>query len=199
MARPASYDTERVLESALTQFWSSGFNGSSVDDLVDGTALNKHSLYQAFGGKKGLFLQAIERFLHKHSRHYLALLDDGAGMRALENYFSEVLRHTDERGCLLVNTAVELGAADPAIHKVITRYYQRLAKGFCGALQRGQADGSIRADLDPVSTADWLLHATQGLSVNARLQTRSRCQPDSLLGLLGTAGPEAALANRRHS
>lgn len=186
MPRPIAYDAEQVLENALAQFWAEGFKRSSVDAIVAATALNKHSLYQAFGGKNGLFLQVLARYRDQQGQRYLGILDQQRGLAALRAYFDAVLDTADQRGCLLVNTAIELGGADPDCQRLLTDYYGRVAAAFARALRQGQADGDVRAGLDADATARWLLRMLQGLSVGARLG--QRCE--SIDGLLALLKPE---------
>lgn len=194
MGRPASYDATAVEQAALEQFWAEGYKASSVDLLIAGTGLNKHSLYQAFGGKSGLFARVLERYLVDFSQTFLDIFDRHRGYAALQKYLQAVLAKSDARGCLLVNAAVELGASDPAIHQLITNYYARLAQCFTEAIAAGQQDGDIRPELDPRATASWLVTAMQGLGVNSRLGAAQRNAAKSLLALLATATTTAAAA-----
>lgn len=186
MARPVEYEEQAVVDAALEQFWSSGFTASSVDALVAGTALNKHSLYQNFGGKNGLFRRALERYLERYAQRYLEVFEQHQGLDALRRYFRAVLREHSERGCLLVNTAVELGGSDAGCQHLLNDYYDRVAGHFAAAIRAGQRAGTIRAELDARSSAGWLLHALQGLSVDMRLESPRRHSAESLLALLAT-------------
>ncbi|HSB95178.1 MAG TPA: TetR family transcriptional regulator, partial [Spongiibacteraceae bacterium] len=73
MGRPISYDKTAVVGAALEQFWRAGFTATNIDTLIAGTGLNKHSLYQAFDGKTGLFIAALELYLAEYSQTYLAI------------------------------------------------------------------------------------------------------------------------------
>ena len=190
MARPIRYDEQAVVQTALEQFWQDGFNGCSVDALVDGTGLNKHILYQAFGGKNGLFRRALESYLQQYSHHYMAVFDSKRGLDALRDYFRAVLRNTDPRGCLVANTAVELGDADAACRRLLADYYDQLGARFARAIRQGQRDGCIRAELHARDTALWLVRATQGLAVAARLDAQASPAVNGLLALLATPAPE---------
>lgn len=169
MPRPVTYDEGAVVDAALEQFWAEGFHRSSVDTLVAGTGLNKHSLYQTFGGKDGLFARVLQRYLDQYSHRYLAIFEHKRGLAALRSYFDAVLRQSNARGCLIVNTAVERGASDPECRRVMTDYYKRLGACFARAVRQGQDDGAIRAELSARDTARWLVLAVQGLAVGSRL------------------------------
>ena len=62
MARTREFDPENALDSAMALFWRQGFAGTSVAQLVDETGVNRHSLYETFGDKQALYLQALKRF-----------------------------------------------------------------------------------------------------------------------------------------
>jgi len=52
MPRPATFNTENVLERAMLLFWTYGYAGTSIQDLVEGTELLRGSLYNTFGDKR---------------------------------------------------------------------------------------------------------------------------------------------------
>lgn len=60
MARTRAFDTERVLAISADLFCRSGFEGTSVDDLVTATGVQRGSLYGAFGSKLGLFVAILD-------------------------------------------------------------------------------------------------------------------------------------------
>ena len=60
MGRTRGFDEAEVLERAAESFLGTGFEGTSLDDLVRATGLHRGSLYQAFGSKRGLFVTALK-------------------------------------------------------------------------------------------------------------------------------------------
>src|ERR1700749_5287601 len=61
--RPRSFDTESAVERAMDVFWSRGYHGTALPDLLRATKLSRGSLYAAFGGKDALFLRALDRYI----------------------------------------------------------------------------------------------------------------------------------------
>ncbi|ARS27683.1 TetR/AcrR family transcriptional regulator [Sphingomonas sp. KC8] len=180
MPRPASYDRTMVVEQATLRFWEDGFAECDVETLTRAAGVNRHSLYKAFGGKSGLFLSALDHYLATVAAPYIALLEGGAGLDELVAYFeiaSGVINRTghgdiqgyDRRGCFITNTVAELGRSQPEVSAIVDGYYDRVERAFAGLIARGQAAGSIRADLDPGATSRWLLLTSQGMSVASRM------------------------------
>jgi hypothetical protein len=64
---------------------------------------------------------------------------------------------------------IALGRSDARVAAIVDRHYARIDRAFRGLVERGQAAGSIRGDVDAAATARWLLLTTQGISVAARL------------------------------
>ncbi len=59
MARPRTFELEEVISLSRTVFALKGYNGTSIDDLVEATGLLRGSLYKAFGSKRNLFLEIL--------------------------------------------------------------------------------------------------------------------------------------------
>ena len=54
MARHKEYVKEEVLEAATQLFWEHGYEGTSMNGLVEATGLHRRSMYEEFGDKDGL-------------------------------------------------------------------------------------------------------------------------------------------------
>src|ERR1700761_2566080 len=65
MAGKPTYDESAVLTQAVKVFWTRGYAGTAISDLVEATGLSRSSLYQRFVDKDGLFLEALAAY---HSR-----------------------------------------------------------------------------------------------------------------------------------
>ncbi|OCC24168.1 hypothetical protein MB02_07835 [Croceicoccus estronivorus] len=179
--RPVSYQRDAVVDGAMVEFWSRGFGASDVATLTQATGLNRHSLYKSFAGKRGLFLDTLQHYIDVVAVAYVRVLEEGSGLDDIVAYFEHASRQReclaetddppgfDQRGCFLVNTAIELGRTDAAVARLLDEYYARIERAFAGLIVRGQQSGSIRSDLDPETTARWLRVTSQGLSVSSRL------------------------------
>ena len=68
MGRNRSFDEAEVVGQAAAAFLRSGYEGTSVEELVTATGLHRGSLYQAFGSKRGLFLACLRGALGARPR-----------------------------------------------------------------------------------------------------------------------------------
>jgi AcrR family transcriptional regulator len=87
MARPAtrkrtrlSYDERhaQVVDTAARLFAQQGFHGTSIDDLVEATGLQRGGLYHYIGGKKELLFQIHARFIDPLLEDARAIATSGA-------------------------------------------------------------------------------------------------------------------------
>ena len=172
MARAREFDDNAVLDAATDRFWRQGYAATSVRDLGDCMGLGAASLYNAFGDKRALFARCLDRYLDANMRERIARHEARNPPRAaIEAFLAESVERSlaDRRGCLLVNTAIELGRSDPQVAELLDTYYARIESAFAGLIRRGQETGAIRGDLDPLVMARWLRVTGQGLSVSSRI------------------------------
>ena len=71
-----NYDEIQVLENAMKAFWVSGYEATSMSDLVAATGINRGSIYAAFEGKHQLFVRALKHYDQKHRVEHLQRLRD---------------------------------------------------------------------------------------------------------------------------
>ena len=81
--------------------WSKGYDGVTIDDLVDGMGVGRPSLYAVFGDKRTLFLRALKAYAEKKGAGAAKALLSPQTLRASLGGF---LRHN-------VETATEEGSA----------------------------------------------------------------------------------------
>lgn len=166
MARPRNFDEERVIAGAMEVFWERGFAGTSLDALEEATGLNRSSLYNSFGDKLQLFVGVLDAYHDGPCRSMEAPLRERAGADGLRGYL-EVLRAFvvapgSERGCMMVNTALE-DVVDPDITRRVRAHFTGLRGQLRRAFEDGLADGTIDSPLTPEEGADWLLALVRGV------------------------------------
>ena len=66
--RPRSFDETGALEKATQVFWSKGYDGVTIDDLVAGMGVGRPSLYAIFGDKRKIFLRVLKAYAEKERR-----------------------------------------------------------------------------------------------------------------------------------
>jgi AcrR family transcriptional regulator len=78
MAGKKAFDPQQVLEKAMNAFWERGYEGISIEDLVQGTGIGRGSLYDTFDDKHALYLAALDRYLASVRAQTIALQVEGS-------------------------------------------------------------------------------------------------------------------------
>lgn len=157
----------------MQTFWRKGYRETSVDDLVAATSVSRYGLYQAFGGKRGLFIAVLDRYRDGQVSLMLADLErKGATIEDVRKFFIGIVAMAGgavaRRGCLFCNTAVEVGTADRDVSARILRHFARMEAAMCRALENGARRKHLPAAVAPAPAAAFLTGIAQGLFVLLR-------------------------------
>lgn len=169
MARTKEFDPDAALQRAMDLFWQQGYEATSIANLVEHMGIGRESIYATFGSKRELYLKAYDRYLENGIDFIEALSQPGPALptvRALvERYAAEAAQDTTHRGCLVVNTAVELAPHDRALARRVEANWDFIETTLTTALARARAQGELSPNKDPRSLARFLLTMLQGLRV----------------------------------
>jgi TetR/AcrR family transcriptional repressor of nem operon len=179
MARPRAFDEERAIDAAVDCFWARGYEATSVRDLAQRMGIGCPSLYNAYGDKRALFVAALERYADRSSRARIARLEGtGRPKDAIAAFFAEIiersLKDRARRGCLLVNSALDVAPHDADIGAVVAGYLEEIRAFFRRNIVAAQAAGQAPAALDADETSSHLLGVLLGIRVLARTRPDRR-------------------------
>ena len=174
MARTKEFDREEVLAKAMETFWRYGYEGTSMQTLVQNMGINRGSLYDTFGDKRSLFLAAIAHYEQTVLKEMIACLKTAdAGKQTIINLFRGLVAKTvsnkDCYGCLITNTAIELCPHDAETQSKVDRNFRQVASAFKQALKLARAKGEVSTHRDLDSVAQYLTSSLQGLRVVAKV------------------------------
>lgn len=177
MGRPRTFDENLALDAAVERFWRHGYLATSVRDLAAEMGISGASLYNAFGSKRALFSRALQRYLDKSPRRRIAELDgSSAPVAALRKFFSDLVKVSvsDRRGCLLVNSAMEIAPHDAMLCVVIRSGLKEIEEGLHRAIRAAQRECAVSEWLDATAVARLLLNTVIAIRVLARTTSDPR-------------------------
>src|SRR5713226_9548064 len=125
MARPKAFDRTEMLDKAMELFWCRGYEATSIHDLLEYLGINRQSLYDTFGDKHTLFLEALQRYEKRGKASMVATLEGvGSGKEAIERVFRNTIQSYAQArprcGCFVVNSTIELAPHDPEVAQCVT-------------------------------------------------------------------------------
>ena len=178
MARQKEFDRDEVLHKAMEVFWTRGYEGTSIQDLVKHMRINRQSIYDTFGDKHTLFLQSLDRYREIQSRKVFDVLErPGSVKKNLRQLFEEVVARAlsaeGRRGCFVGNSMSELAGRCKATANRSCNSVASAEKIFRRALERVREQGELPRVRDTRAVARFLYCNLQGLLLIAKA-TRDR-------------------------
>ena len=193
MARLKAFDEDRALDLAVDCFWSRGYQGTSVRDLADSMGIGGASLYNTYGDKRALFVRSLERYANRSMRERIARLEaKGQPKEAILAFLAEIIDRSaadpDRKGCLLVNSALDVAPHDAEIGKAVGDYLGEIRAFFRRNIAAAHTVGQVPKRIDAESVSAHLLGVVLGIRVLARTGAKRKL-------LEGVAQPALDLLN----
>jgi TetR/AcrR family transcriptional regulator, transcriptional repressor for nem operon len=182
MARPKEFDREVAVERAMSVFWSKGYAATSTDDLLEAMKIGRQSMYDTFGDKRRLYVEALRRYqlesVAGHIKRLRSMASPLAGIEALVVGVISSDRTTREKGCMGVGAICEFGNADAELAQLRVKSGGMLRKALVERLQDAQAAGEIGETVDIERAARFVETTMFGLQVAARAGESTRSLRD---------------------
>lgn len=173
MGRLKAFDETRALDAAVDCFWSRGYEATSIRDLADAMKIGGTSLYNAYGDKRALFARSLQRYADRSMRERIARLEASHRPKeAIRAFLAEIIdrsvKDPDRKGCLLVNSALDVAPHDAEIGKVVGGYLDELRAFFRRNIEAARAAGQVSRTIDAEDVSAHLLGVLAGIRVLAR-------------------------------
>src|SRR6266478_1505988 len=147
MTRPREFDRDAAVQRAMSIFWRKGYAATSTDDLPRAMNIGRQSMYDTFGDKHRLYLEALERYqrerVAENIRRLRSTASPLAGIEALVIGIIASDKPTRERGCMGVGSISEFGNTDPDLVTLRAKSGGALHFGLLAQLRHAQAANVI--------------------------------------------------------
>ena len=178
-------DTRRkILESAFAEFYKNGFQGGSINRIVEEAGATKGALFHHFKNKNDLGYAVAREIIHPRLKFRwldpLAESDDP--IRDLKRIFRQCLKEELDngqlvQGCPLNNLALEMSPLDERFRKTLEKIYGSWRESLAAAFLRGIKSGKVRKGVSPGKVAAFIVAAQAGM-----VGTAKNAQCTTLLG-----------------
>jgi TetR/AcrR family transcriptional repressor of nem operon len=167
---------EKIIEAAYVRFYEFGYNGTSVQDIVDLVGVPKGTFYNYFKSKERLGLEALNHYACVADKVFTPpdVSDTSARgkkgkpsqIARLRSQFGEAMRFQQRQkislGCLMGNFTAESAALPASFRKYIDKSFKRWIAAVAASLKVAQENGEISSSHDPDSLARYLMAAWHG-------------------------------------
>lgn len=170
VGRPREFDESDVLGRVMKLFWTQGYEGTGMSDILSATGLTKGSIYKAFESKHKLYLKSLEHYEATHVDTAVAALTASKPAKArLDDFLSAPIKNYSSgkinKGCFLCNASADRADIDEATCLLVQRGFKKL----------GRALTVVLSELHPDWTTERQQQAAQmALSVYSGLRIMSR-------------------------
>ena len=170
--RPRTFDEGEAIRMATQVFWRKGFDGATIDDLVEEMGVRRPSLYAIFGDKSALFMRCLKAYLANFGKLAGGVLFGPADVReAIRSLLRfSVESATDDgspRGCLLVCVAPLV--EDENVRRLVATVFEETTAAITMRLKQGVEAKELPVDFPCEDRSRMLLDMSRGLVVRARI------------------------------
>ena len=169
----------QLIEAAVEMFHVRGFNGCSVQDIVETAGVPKGSFYNHFKSKEALGVEVVRAYTRLVAAY---VAEAGAGeifsgdrtpLERIRAYFEAVIEQNVScgvrKGCLLGNFATELAPHSTEIANAVTDALDNWSVAIARALAQAQEAGELSKDADVEALGRYLVDGYEGAAARAKL------------------------------
>jgi AcrR family transcriptional regulator len=170
--RPLSFDRTAALDAAMHLFWRHGYEATSITELTRAMRITPPSLYAAFGDKRRLFHEAVDRYMGG-GEVVPAMINAAPSARqaARDLLTAAAIGDTGEAtppGCLLASSIVSSSAAAADVREALAAIRREIEALLRARIERDIAAGQLPAGSDAEMLAAHVMAVVQGMSTLAK-------------------------------
>ena len=170
--RPLGFDRDAALHQAMLLFWQHGYEATSVNDLTHAMGITPPSLYAAFGDKKGLFFEAVQRYLSGPVTSE-SIIDEAptareAASALLQGAVIAFTGRSTPAGCLLASSAISCSSAAEDVKAALAKIRRRIEKRLRDKIAHDKTIHTRQRREDIEGLAGHIMAVIQGMSTLAR-------------------------------
>lgn len=188
MPKSVTFDRDQVIENVMELFWKKGYNGTSMQDLVDVTGLNRSSFYNSFGDKFSLFEEALKTYQAQQN----AMLQESFSQaktpkQAIISLFkgiSDDIRAGNHKGCMFTSCTAELGSENDQVRDFLVDNKEKVVASFATLIKKAQEAEEIDSRKNAETLALFLFSSLQGLRVTSMIEPNLEAVTEEILSIL---------------
>lgn len=179
---------KRIIKTAFNEFYRRGFQGASLNRIVDEASTTKGALFHHFAGKADLGLAVVDEILFPEVKQVwvdpLNQTDDPiTTISAIMSRMAEECSGDKLcQGCPLNNLAQEMSPLDEEFRLRLERIYVAWRAAIEGAFARGISAGNIKPTAQPKQIAAFMVACFAGT-----IGTAKNAQDSNIMMLSGAA------------
>jgi TetR/AcrR family transcriptional repressor of nem operon len=164
---------KKIIAAAAPIFNQRGYEGSSLNDLMEATGLKKGGIYRHFSSKEELAAEAFDYAWDAAWNARLLHVDEKAnGIEKLRRLIANFVNYKAPvaGGCPILNTAIDADDGNPVLRSRVGKALRSWLGHLQAILEEAQQHGETRPGIDPKGVAMVIVAALEGALMISRLQ-----------------------------
>src|SRR5262245_49741827 len=160
----------KILRAAFEEFYKNGFQGGSLNRIVDQAGTTKGALFHHFAGKNELGYAVVEEVVQPRlkARWFDSMANSIDPIADMKRSLRQFMKEEIETGRMiqggpLNNPAQEMSPLDEGFRKRIEKVYAMWRERVEAAFARGIKAGNVRKDTSPRNVAAFIVAAQTGI------------------------------------
>lgn len=151
MGRIKTFDRDEAVKTAMFEIWQKGYEACSVKSLSETLGLTRSSFYNAFGSREELFLEVLELYFDQSPDRNLENIGLSSEVllsvcQVFRNVCDVRAADVDHKGCMAVNSVIELVGNDekagPVLSGAVNKSVKRFERILRLAVEKGELEDS---------------------------------------------------------
>ena len=165
-------NTQNIIVNGIELLKESGYNGVSVQDIVQKVGIPKGSFYNYFESKDDFLKKTMDYYFHQESKVYFDILknEELAPKERVKEFFrvqiTDIKNDPCIRGCLLGNIIQELGGSDEEIDIVLKNIFGMVIYLVSSCLED---EKNTAYNLSATECASFIINSWQGTLLNYKI------------------------------
>lgn len=158
-----------ILQVAFSEIYKNGFQGVSIDKIVNKTDVTKGAFFHYFSTKKDLGYALVDEILkdmtlRRWIRPLTAYKNPISGiLKQLKNTIDDATEEQMALGCPLNNLIQEMSSVDPVFRDKLQAILSLWIVEIDKQLKRGQEEGYVKKDVDTRQAAEFIVTVHEGV------------------------------------
>jgi AcrR family transcriptional regulator len=171
--RPPSFDRDEALAAAMSVFWAKGYEGTTLEDLLEAMGgITAPSLYNAFGSKEELFKEAVDLYMSTIASKAAEALENAPSARAgiesmLRTAIEVFCQPGGPRGCMVASSAAKCARGNEGVEAYVRSLRLKSPDAIKRRLKRALEEGELPASIDAGRMTAFYATVAQGIGVRA--------------------------------
>jgi TetR/AcrR family transcriptional repressor of nem operon len=164
---------KKIVQAAAPIFNQHGYEGSSLNDLMEATGLKKGGIYRHFSSKEELAAEAFDYTWEAAWNARLLHVDEKkSGIAKLKQLIANFVdyRSPVAGGCPILNTATDTDDGNPVLRARAAKALRSWLTRLQAIVEEAQESGETRPGVDPKVVSTLMVASLEGALMMSRLQ-----------------------------